>query len=128
MLARLRTGIESAGSLLRSAAAMTMSATPTSFFSTGPGFRDFARDMGLSISSCAVPPWVLRAVPPWLHRVLPLWLLHAVPPWSAGSTWPCPSAAPGPVSSVLPRLLLAVPQRSARRRAAPAPPPRDRRG
>src|SRR5215475_3805130 len=35
-LARLRTGIESVGSLLRSAAVMTVSAMPTSFFSTSP--------------------------------------------------------------------------------------------
>src|SRR5262245_37135118 len=35
-LARLRTGIESAGSLLRCAAVITTSATPTSFFSTTP--------------------------------------------------------------------------------------------
>src|SRR5262245_54576891 len=41
-LARLRTGIASAGSLLRWAAVITTSATPMSFFSTTPGFFDRA--------------------------------------------------------------------------------------
>src|SRR6185295_2508241 len=45
MLARLRTGIDRVGSLLRSAAAITVSATPTSFFSTAPGALGFARAM-----------------------------------------------------------------------------------
>src|SRR5262249_18992428 len=40
-LARLRTGIESAGSLLFCAALITTSATPTSFFSTTPLFFGF---------------------------------------------------------------------------------------
>src|SRR3970040_758751 len=44
-LARLRTGIDSAGPLLRSAAAITMSATPMSFFSTAPLFFGFFRAM-----------------------------------------------------------------------------------
>src|SRR5437879_839129 len=49
MLARLRTGIDSAGSLPRSAAVITVSATPTSFFSTGPSFFAAALAMGLSL-------------------------------------------------------------------------------
>src|SRR5882762_3214687 len=51
MLARLRTGIDSAGSRLRSAAVITMSATPTSFFSTGVGFFAVALAMRLSLST-----------------------------------------------------------------------------
>src|SRR6266852_6359272 len=51
MLARLRTGIDSAGSRLRSAALITVSATPTSFFSTGVGFFAVALAMGLSLST-----------------------------------------------------------------------------
>src|SRR4030095_8923406 len=47
-LARLRTGIESAGSLLRCAAVMTTSATPTRFFSTAPLFFSFFCGMSLS--------------------------------------------------------------------------------
>src|SRR5262245_35494079 len=42
MLARLRTGMVSVGSLLRSAAVITVSATPTSFFSTTALFVPFA--------------------------------------------------------------------------------------
>src|SRR6266849_6929842 len=42
-LARLRTGIDSVGSLLRSAAVITASATLTSFFSTAPVFFGLAR-------------------------------------------------------------------------------------
>src|SRR5260370_36278156 len=45
MLARLRTGIDSAGSRLRSAAVITVSATLTSFFSTGAGFFALALAM-----------------------------------------------------------------------------------
>src|SRR5262247_3628713 len=41
-LARLRTGMVSVGSLLRSAAVITVSATPTSFFSTTALFVPFA--------------------------------------------------------------------------------------
>src|SRR5262245_36395786 len=44
-LARLRTGMERVGSLLRSAAPITTSATPTSFFSTAPVALGFARAM-----------------------------------------------------------------------------------
>jgi hypothetical protein len=40
-LAKLRTGIASAGSWLRCAAVMTTSATPMSFFSTTPLFFGF---------------------------------------------------------------------------------------
>src|SRR5262249_16064799 len=56
-----RTGIDSVGSLLRSAAAITTSATPTSFFSTGPGGFVFAcamvvlslpRPAGLGVFGC----------------------------------------------------------------------------
>src|SRR5467141_792293 len=50
-LARLRTGIDNAGSRLRAAAVITVSATPTSFFSTGPGFFTAALAMGSSLST-----------------------------------------------------------------------------
>src|SRR5215470_4682830 len=43
MLARLRTGMDSAGSLLRSAAVITVSAIPISFFSTTPDASALAR-------------------------------------------------------------------------------------
>src|SRR5262245_5282422 len=52
-LARLRTGIESAGSWLRCAAVITTSATPTSFFSTAPLF--FCFFCAMSFSDLLVP-------------------------------------------------------------------------
>src|SRR5260221_944776 len=55
-LARLRTGIDNAGSRLRAAAVITVSATPTSFLSTGPGFFTAALAMGSPLSAlrCAL--------------------------------------------------------------------------
>ena len=47
MLARLRTGMARVGSLLRSAAVITASATLMSFFSTGPGFLAFGIGHGV---------------------------------------------------------------------------------
>src|SRR5881409_3667064 len=57
MLARLRTGMARVGSLLRSAAVITVSATLTSFFSTGPGFLAAALAMAF-LSLLAL--WRLR--------------------------------------------------------------------
>ena len=54
MLARLRTGIASVGSRLRSAAATTASATLMSFFSTAPGATGFACAKAPSLSLLAL--------------------------------------------------------------------------
>src|SRR5574341_1476262 len=54
-LARLRTGIASVGSLLRSAAVITASATPTSFFSTAPLLLAFFRAMFFPCLRFALP-------------------------------------------------------------------------
>ena len=53
-LARLRTGIESAGPCSAAPAVITMSATPMSFFSTAPLFFGFRCAMSFPISFCAL--------------------------------------------------------------------------
>src|SRR5262245_41553156 len=55
-LARLRTGIDSVGSLARSAAVITVSATPTSFFSTAPVCREAMRVLSLLHPGHPAPP------------------------------------------------------------------------
>ncbi len=88
-LARLRTGIDSAGSRLRSAAVITMSATPTSFFSTGPIFFGVAPAMARSIASCAWSTEPRRACRLSL-RVRSAWALRAWPSWALTRCRPGP--------------------------------------
>src|SRR5207302_321004 len=89
MLARLRTGIDRVGSRRSSAAVITTSATPTSFFSTAPDVFALARAMFPSISSCVSAPWLICALPPsWC--AWPRWWTGPPPPWPC----PCPCVAP----------------------------------
>src|SRR5439155_11280387 len=92
---RERIGIARVGSLRCWAAVITLSATPTSFFSTAPLVFPFDRPILVSTSSCAVR--VLRRLQPVCPHVSCVQALAsdaALP--VRPSSCPCPPARPGP--------------------------------
>src|SRR3977135_3142605 len=106
-LARLRTGIDSAGSRLRPAAEITVSATLTSFFSTGVGFFAVGLAMGpisffaWSACSYALPPSTKEP------RPLDLGIAAALVAFFVGCEWATTPLAFGAFMSAAGVVLLA---------------------